>query len=193
MSPSSSYTAFIGLRCAGSGSIEEVSRALAGAPTDALPLIFDDLTGAPVELDLRHGPQAAVEEYRRRTSTPGAEPPPRPGRGRPRLGVTPREVTLMPQHWEWLATQPGGASATLRRLVDEARRSSVDVDRIRQARDAAYRAMSALAGDLPGFEAASRALFRADKAGFDAALSQWPPDVAGYVARLAKEALGGVA
>ena len=42
------------------------------------------------------------------------------GPGRPKLGVTAREVTLLPRHWEWLAAQPavtgaGWALAALRR------------------------------------------------------------------------------
>lgn len=184
MIPHSSYTAFVDTRCVGSGSIEDVAVALADLSAGPPPLILDDATGAAVELDLRHGPDAAIADFRRRT-LPQVEPgPARSGRGRPRLGVTAREVTLLPQHWDWLAGQPGGASAALRRLVDAARRTSAPGDGLRQARDAAYRAMAALAGDLPGFEEASRALFRPDWGAFDAILSRWPPDVAAYLSHL---------
>lgn len=179
-----SYTAFVDRRCAGSGSIEDVAGALADLPAGSPPLIFDDATGAAVELDLRNGPDAAIADFHRRTLPQTELATTRPGRGRPRLGVTAREVTLLPQHWDWLAGQPGGASAALRRLVDEARRNSTSADRLRLARDAAYRAMSALAGDLPGFEDASRALFRPDWDAFDAILSRWPADIAAYLARL---------
>ena len=96
-------------------------------------------------------------------------PPPEPrGRGRPKLGVVAREVTLLPRHWEWLATQSGGASVALRKLVDEARRANGDRDRSRAARDAAYHFMSTMAGNLPGFEEASRALFADDQRQFAA-------------------------
>ena len=93
-------------------------------------------------------------------------------------------MTLLPRHWEWLATQPGGASVALRKLVDEARRASAGRDRARQARDAAYHFMHALAGDLPGFEEASRALFSGDGDRFATAVAAWPPDVRDHAGRL---------
>ncbi len=192
MTPPSTFTAFVGLRSVAEGSIRDIADALATSRTDTPPLIFEDATGAPVELDLRHGAAAAVEDYAHRTAQADREEPPsRQGRGRPRLGVVAREVTLLPKHWDWLAAQPGGASAALRRLVDEASRIAAPADRLRQARDATYRVMSALAGDLPGFEAASRALFRGDWEAFDTARSYWPSDVGDYIGRLAAAARPG--
>jgi hypothetical protein len=94
-------------------------------------------------------------------------------------------VTLLPRHWEWLNAQPGGASVALRRLVDEARRAHAERDRARQARDAAYAFMHAVAGDLPGFEEAARALFAGDRARFGALVAGWPGDVGGHAAALA--------
>lgn len=182
MEPSATFTAFIGQKLIAAGSIETVADILADhAAADSLSQIFEDATGRPVELDLRHGAAAAVEEYRTRTAGPAT----RPGRGRPKLGVVAREVTLLPRHWEWLAGQPGGASATLRRLVEEARRAHPNPDRIRSAREAAYRVMSALAGDLPGFEEASRALFAGDLEELGARAAGWPPDIRSFVVRLA--------
>ena len=137
-------------------------------PDLAPPVVIDDATGRSVDIDLRQATTVA----------------PKPGRGRPRLGVVAREVTLLPRQWDWLASQPGGASVALRRLVDEARRASRDSDRERRARDAAYHAMSVLAGDLPGFEEASRALFNGDSAAFRAQISGWPQDVTAYLHRL---------
>ncbi len=99
-------------------------------------------------------------------------------------------MTLLPRHWQWLTGQPGGASVALRRLVDEARRASVGRDRVRQSQDVAYRVMAALAGNLPGFEEAIRALFAGDAASFAAHVAAWPPDVAAYASRLAGDALG---
>ena len=176
------FTAFIGQGLAAAGSIETVADTLANnAAVDSLPQIFEDATGRPVELDLRHGAAAAVAEYRARTASPAT----RPGRGRPKLGVVAREVTLLPRHWDWLAGQPGGASATLRRLVEEARRVDPGPDRIRLAREAAYRVMSSLAGDLPGFEEASRALFSGDLLDLEARAANWPSDIRSFVLRLA--------
>jgi hypothetical protein len=113
-----------------------------------------------------------------------AAPEPR-GRGRPKLGVVAREVTLLPRHWEWLGTQPGGASVALRKLVEEARRTSGDRDRSRAARDAAYHFMSAMAGNLPGFEEASRALFADDRRRFAGLIAGWPDDVRDHTVKLA--------
>src|SRR4029079_4156101 len=83
-------------------------------------------------------PQPASSPDVETDETAAAEPR---GRGRPRLGVVAREGTLLPRHWEWLGTQPGGASVVLRKLVEEARRANGDADRTRAARDAAYRFM----------------------------------------------------
>jgi hypothetical protein len=105
--------------------------------------------------------------------------------------VVPREVTLLPRHWQWLNSQPGGASVALRRLVDEARRASVGRDRVRRAQEVSYRVMTALAGDLPGFEDALRALFARDGAAFDRHVATWPGDVRDYARRLASPALEG--
>jgi hypothetical protein len=146
-------------------------------------LILHDQTGQSVELDLRHSADLAVSAYRQRMTEP--EPPePRPGRGRPRLGVVAREVTLLPRHWDWLAGQPGGASAALRRLVEEARREAAQPDRRRRLQETLYRAMSVLAGDLPGFDEAARALFADDMDAFQSRTEAWPVDVAAYLLRL---------
>lgn len=110
---------------------------------------------------------------------------PRRGRGRPKLGVVAREVTLLPRHWEWLAAQPGGASVALRKLVEEARRSQSG--RARQAQERAYHFMNAMAGDLPGFEEATRALFAGDREGFAERIAGWPTDVREHAAWLASD------
>ena len=110
------------------------------------------------------------------------------GRGRPRLGVVGREVTLLPRHWEWLDGQRGGASATLRRLIDETRKSQVGVDAMRASQDRSNRFMSALAGDLPGFEEATRALYARDKEAFDLATSTWGADIRRVAHALSAEA-----
>jgi len=100
------------------------------------------------------------------------------------MGVVPREVTLLPRHWEWLAAQPGGASVTLRKLVEEARRHGATKDRQREAQERAYHFMSALAGNLPGFEEATRALFANDGPRLSEVTAAWPPDVRTYALKL---------
>jgi hypothetical protein len=141
-------------------------------------LTFDAATGAPVDLDLRGSPQEVEARY--------APAPPAPrGRGRPKLGVVAREVTLLPRHWEWLSAQPGGASVALRKLVEEARKGDDGAAEARRARDATYRFMSVMAGDRPGFEEAARALYANDGERFRGLIEPWPADVREQISRLA--------
>ena len=179
------FTAFQGQHQIGFGDLAEVAAAAFEAlrRQDSAVLIFDDLTGQTVELDLRHSAELAVAGYKARYPAEVAAPD-RQGRGRPRLGVVAREVTLLPRHWDWLARQPGGASAALRRLVEDARRAGAEPDRRREGQKALYQAMSVLAGDLPEFESATRALFANDPDGLDTILEGWPRDISGYLRRL---------
>jgi len=162
------YTAFHGHTRIATGNLAEVSSFLKDKNDF---LVFDD-AGGQVDLDLR-GVQS--------------DPPSDParGRGRPRLGVVAREVTLLPRHWDWLNSQPGGASVALRKLVDEARRTRGDSDRVRAAQEAAYRFLSAIAGNLPGFEEALRALFAYDRRRFADLIAGWPQDVRDHAIHLA--------
>lgn len=183
------YTAFAGPKLLASGPLAEVAVAVKIASSGiADPIvIFDNTTGRSLDLDLRGThreivarlPQPATAES---AGEAAAEPR---GRGRPKLGVVAREVTLLPRHWDWLAGQPGGASVALRKLVEDARRANGDRDRARAARDAAYHFMSTMAGDLPDFEEASRALFAADRRKFGELVVGWPADIRDHVVRLA--------
>lgn len=140
--------------------------------------------GRVIDLDLR-GSDAAVLARLPSPAPEETEEPATRGPGRPKLGVVAREVTLLPRHWEWLSSQPGGASVALRKLVEEARRQSSQSDRQRQSREAAYRFMSAMAGDEAGFEEASRALFAGREADFMVAQQSWPADIRSHAIRLA--------
>lgn len=156
-------------------------------------LIFRDATGEQVDVDL-HGPLKKILQHLPAFAAPETASavetdetaPLRPGR--PKLGVVPREVTLLPRHWEWLNDQPGGASITLRKLVEEARRSSLPQDQARRAREACYRFMQATAGNLPRFEDASRALFAGHRSSFQQATRLWPADLRAYALALAAPA-----
>ncbi|HKU07712.1 MAG TPA: DUF2239 family protein [Bradyrhizobium sp.] len=181
-----SFTAFEGQRRLITGTLAEVALAVKHAGQPAAPIvIFSDSTGRSLDLDLR----GSDEEIVARLPVSGA-PAPEPqsteprGRGRPKLGVVAREVTLLPRHWEWLNAQPGGASVALRKLVDEARRANGDRDRLRAARDAAYHFMSMMAGNLQNFEEASRALFADDRRRFAGLIAEWPPDIRDHVVKL---------
>lgn len=179
----SGYVVFEGERRLAAGPKLDVAVAaqarLAQAPEASL-LVFD-FEGRQVDFDLRGGPWDIALRLGEGEAAPR-------GRGRPRLGVTAREVTLLPRHWEWLAAQPGGASVALRKLVEAARRESEGPDRRRAARDATYRFASVMAGDRPGFEAMSRALFAGDAAGFAARIADWPADIRDHLETLASEA-----
>jgi uncharacterized protein len=172
------YTAFHHHHKVATGSASELVEIIKAKPQGEI-IVFDDSTGAQTDLDRRGTPIEIVDQ----PIDMAAEEP--RGRGRPRLGVIAKEVTLLPRHWDWLNSQPGGASVWLRKLVDEARKTSGDRDRVRAAQEAAYRFMSAIAGNLPGFEEASRSLFAYDRRRFTNLVANWPEDVRDYVVRLA--------
>lgn len=159
------FTVFQGTKRLDSGTRSELEARLAplGPHPDQLA-VFSDETGRETDLNLS-----------------GIETP--PPRGRPKLGVRAREVTLLPRHWDWLSRQSGGASATLRRLVDEARKRDTE-DSVLRA-DRTFRFLTALAGDLPRFEEAIRALYAGDTAGFSEAMEGWPGDIRAHAHRLA--------
>jgi uncharacterized protein len=199
-------TAFDGHRLLSAGPLIEVALAVKNAIEDGAAgtvLTFDDATGAIVDLDLRGSKTDIIARLSERAVEVPAHPgsatasstdaavdtPSGPrGRGRPRLGVVAREVTLLPRHWEWLAGQPGGASVILRRLVDEARRANGGQSQARARQAIAYRFMSALAGDLPGFEEATRALFAGNHESFERQMAAWPADLRTYALKLASDA-----
>ena len=136
------------------------------------PLVFELVEGRVIDLDLR----GDVREARTRLG-PALAPAETRGPGRPKLGVTAREVTLLPRHWDWLAAQPGGASVALRKLVEAEMKAGEGPERARRARERAYRFMTAMAGDLPDYEEATRMLFAGDWTAFDVAVEGWPEGV----------------
>lgn len=188
--PTPHYTAFDGHRILAAGPLADVALAVkrAMSTSSSQPLVFNDTTGQQTDLDLR-GDDAAIiarhassiEVEADASEAPDAQPR---GRGRPKLGVVPREVTLLPRHWDWLAAQPGGASVALRKLVEQARRDNEAQDQTRQRQEAAYRFMSSITGNLPGFEEATRALYASDRERFAQCIAAWPEDVRDYAVRL---------
>lgn len=167
-------------------------RQTSAANANARVLVFERHSSEQVEFDPRCATAQAVRDAAA-TTAPGSghgapepaagAPPPKPGR--PKLGVVAREVTLLPRHWQWLASQPGGASVALRKLVEQARRDNRGADKVRQAQEVCYRFMSAIAGDLPGFEEIARALFAPDAARFEELLAPWPADIGAHLRELA--------
>lgn len=180
LDPTHTYTVFAGARRLATGTPEDVAGAAFLRGGDSPLLVFDDATGSQVELDLRGSEEQVRARYRA-----APQPVEARGRGRPRLGVVAREVTLLPDQWEWLAAQPGGASVVLRKLVQEARRAGSGRDRMRRAQERCYKVMVALAGDRPGFEEAARSLFRADMEAFQTIAGKWPADIREHLLKLA--------
>jgi uncharacterized protein len=187
-----SYTSFQGNRRLASGPLHVVALAVRIAteqPAIDPVLIFDDSTGRSIDIDTRGSDDDIFARYA--PSPPydegalqAANDVPR-GRGRPKLGVVAREVTLLPRHWEWLASQPGGPSVALRKLVEEARHTDSGRDQSRAGQERAYHFLSAMAGDMPGFEEASRALFANDRMKFGELIAAWPADVRTHATWLA--------
>ena len=187
-------TAFEGFRCIASGELTQVAlktKEVIDRGGIAPVLIFDDLTSEQVEVDFR-GTSAEVLKRLEETSQDSPDDAPAHsdegaprGPGRPKLGVVAREVTLLPRHWDWLNGQPGGASVALRRLVDEARRLYEGRDRVRRSQESAYRFMSAMAGNFPGFEESTRALFARDHGRFDELVEPWPVAIRDHARKLA--------
>jgi uncharacterized protein len=183
MEPATTYSAFAGHHLIASGALPAVlteTRTWLDRKERAPLFIFDDQTGRAVDFDFR----GTLEQVLARALPPDGAPRP----GRPRLGVVGREVSLLPRHWEWLEQQPNGISAALRRLVDEARKREPGKQRARAIRAAVSRFMTAMAGDLPGFEEATRALFAGDERAVERLIRGWPADVRKYALRRVREA-----
>jgi hypothetical protein len=188
------YTAFAGNRLIASGDLRnmilQTKEHLNRGEAEGL-LIFEDQTGVQIDFDLRGTPAEALERLAShpRFASDEAATKARTGPGRPKLGVVSREVSLLPRHWTWLEQQPGGASGALRRLVDEAGKQARPRERADAAREAASKFMWVMAGNLPGFEEASRSLFARDQEQFAALIRGWPEDIRRHLNRLVAEAV----
>lgn len=201
------YTAFFGAQRVSAGTLRDVAldvKRIIERGEQRPPVIFDDVTSQVVDVDFRGsdsdvasrlsaidaaGAQAERGGDGDEDASPYRETQAR-SRGRPKLGVVAREVTLLPRHWDWLASQPGGASAAVRRLVDAARQATAGTDRVRQAKESAYRFMSAMAGNEAGFEEAARALFAGNPGRFLEMTEGWPSDIRDHARRLGARAFG---
>jgi len=192
-------TAFSGTRRIATGALIDVALMIKAIEAEAQDpiLTFNDLSGAVIDLDLRGSTAEIVTRLTRASDAEALASGhrnenthvPSRSRGRPKLGVIAREVTLLPRHWEWLAKQPGGASQALRRIVDEARRTDGGKADRHAAHERTYRFLSALAGDLAGYEEAIRALFAGDYEAFDSRMATWPSDVRNHAMKLLKKPL----
>ncbi len=188
------YTAFLGTRMLATGLLHHVILTVKDSldKNERLQLlIFDDHTGKQIDVDFRG---TAEGEWEQLGGQPGSLPDtvlndelPRRA-GRPKLGVVSGEVTLLPRHWEWLKSQPGGASVTLRKLIDEARRTGAEQNKARASQEAAYHFMTAMAGNFPQYEEALRLLYAGDSDRFFHSIREWAPDIRNYIQKLTVDA-----
>jgi uncharacterized protein len=187
MEISATYTAFEGSKKLFSGSLAEIVLKIKkriGKADHSSVVIFSDSTGKTIdfnfqgsERDVERRLEIFVDEKRTKESV---------GPGRPKLGVVSREVSLLPRHWEWLASQSGGASATLRNLIEEAKKKSAAGSQVKQAQERTYKIMHAVAGDFRGFEEALRALYKKDQKMFLEIIVTWPKDISDYIKDLSE-------
>ena len=133
-------------------------------------LIFDHTDGRQWDFNF----QGTLEEVLSRAIVPEDDNCNKPGPGRPRLGIVSREVTLLPRHWDWLEQQPGKASGTLRRLVEDAMKHPSDDFIIRQKQEALGRIISSVGGNLIGFEDFLRILHRKEWNKVEEVIKEWP-------------------
>ncbi len=133
-------------------------------------LIFNERTGGQIDFDLR----GSIEDILERAL-------PKRSAGRPKLGVTSREITLLPRHWQWLESQAKSASASLRLLVEEAMKQDGGEADIKKNLAVTDRIMMTMAGDLAHFEEASRALNQRNVERFEDSVASWPEDIKQYL------------
>ncbi|HYQ45628.1 MAG TPA: DUF2239 family protein [Polyangiaceae bacterium] len=184
ISRAQTYSAFAGDRLIAFGALPEVlsaAKAHVDSSEDPQLLIFEDRTGRQLDFDFR----GSLDEVLAHALPPRE----RTGPGRPKLGVVSREVSLLPRHWEWLEAQPQGISAGLRRLVEEARKKDPQEQRARKGREALSKFMTAIAGNRPNYEEATRALFASDHTRFEELIAEWPEDIRAHLLRVLEDSL----
>lgn len=188
------FTAFMGTSMVATGSLQHVVSSVKDTLEDSdllQVLIFNDTTGKQIDVDFRGDTDAVIEGLKEHL---GILPDPvlndntprRPGR--PKLGVVSGEVTLLPRHWEWLKSQPGGASVTIRKLINEARRTGGTQGKVRAAQEATHHFMTAMAGNFPQYEEALRFLYAGDSDRFHHSIKEWAPDIRNHIYKMAVDA-----
>ncbi len=181
MKDSERYSTFSGFRNIATGDLEEIIERtydfLRNNEQQSI-LIFDNKTGKQIDFNFDGTLQEVMQN--------NLPPEPKKGPGRPRLGVVNGEISLLPRHWEWLQQQPQNASASLRRLIESAVKNTKPEDEEKQSIDAAGKFMWAIAGNLIGFEEASRALYSRKWIIFDMLTASWPDDVRNHLGLMLK-------
>lgn len=181
------YTAFEEFKIVSQGTLDDVAISVKHRLKEqgsSNILIFSDSTGRQIDLDLSGTDKQVLDRLKVFTTSSVQT---QSGAGRPKLGVLPREISLLPSHWEWLLNQEGGSSAVIRNLIDEKMKTQL-IHKNKIAQERTYKFLSAHAGNLPSFEDAVRFLYRKDKKKFMDQISGWPKDVLKYTLSLSSDA-----
>ncbi len=176
------YTAFLDEQCLVNGTLVDVATAIQqhANQSNATLLIFNDQTGKQIDLDISGSKQDIQQRY--------AEPEMVKKVGRPKLGVISREITLQQKHWDWLDQQSSSASAVIRKLIDNELNDPSSESNRMLAKQATDRFMSAMLGNMPNYEEATRALYQGDQAVFLKLIKDYPLDPQQYIRRLSMHA-----
>ena len=185
-------TAFAGTQRLASGHLSFVAQQvkfLLDQGDQGAVVIFDNHTSEVIEVDFR----GTQEDLAKQFSYPNVENESDSSltnkvRGRPKMGVVAKEVTLLPRHWDWLHQQPASVSATLRKLVEEASRNNQASVKARQAQDTVYRFINVVASHLAEYEEALRALYAKNGEMFQQLTQDWPADVVAHLKKIAPPA-----
>jgi hypothetical protein len=187
-----SCVAVTGERIVAHGGVAEVALAVKAAlqADETLSvLVFDAQAGRLIDFDLRGSDEEVIgrltSEHEDKDETT------KRGRGRPKLGVIAREITLLPRHWEWLGAQPGGASVALRKLVEAARMRDDQHVNVKHQQQVVDRFMCAALGNQPHYEDASRALYARNRDKFFRLTEEWPIELRDHVRWLAQPVFEG--
>jgi len=136
-------------------------------------LIFNHQTGQQIDLDVSGSEQDLKQRYAEIEEVKKV--------GRPKLGVISREITLQQKHWNWLDQQNASASAVIRKLIDQELNNPASESNIMLAKQAVDRFMSAMIGNMPNYEEATRALYQGNKTVFLELIQDYPADLKAYL------------
>lgn len=174
MNTQNTYTAFSGHTLIAQAQLPGIALKLKHlSETAENILIFNDQTGRQIDLDLSGSEQEIQQRY--------SEPEPAKKVGRPKLGVISREITLQKKHWDWLDQQSASASAVIRKLIDKELNDPASESNIMLAKQATDRFMSAMLGNMPNYEEATRALYQGDQEVFLKMIQDYPKDIREYL------------
>lgn len=183
------YTAFDNTSIIAHGSLRDVilkTKKILGKSENSSFLIFSDSTGKTIDFNFQGTEKEILKRLEIFVSNSDekielARP------GRPKLGVISREISLLPRHWEWLATQSSGASSSIRNLIEDAIKKSTSKVSLKQQQEKVYRVMTTLAGDLDGYEEAIRSLYKRDRESFIKFTKGWSKDLRSYLEKLTND------